>query len=131
MNKNLKKKIFSFALIFVFALALATPALADVNSLLWGNQLGNVQTNVQLGNADPRLMAASFIKILLSFLGIIALIIVVIGGFQWMISAGSDEKIKAAKDMIVAGVIGLLIILASYGISIFVMDALYNATNAG
>lgn len=131
MNKNLKKKIFSFALIFVFALALATPALADVNSLLWGNQLGNVQTNVQLGNADPRLMAASFIKILLSFLGIIALVIIVIGGFQWMISGGNDEKITSAKNMIFAGVIGLLIILASYGISIFVMDSLYNATNAG
>jgi len=97
---------------------------------LWGNAA--IQTNVQnatgLGNKDPREIAASVIRVVLGFLGIIAVLIILYAGFLWMTAAGNDDKIATAKGMMSAGVIGLVIILAAFGIATFVMNALVNAT---
>jgi hypothetical protein len=131
----MKNKFFAWvlaALILmpVFTLALTNVALADANNLLWGEQQANVQNATGLGNEDPRTMAGSVIRILLGFLGIIAVIIILYGGFKWMTAAGNEDQVGQAKKMIGAGVIGLVIILAAFAIANFVVNALYNATNA-
>jgi hypothetical protein len=46
--------------------------------------------------------------------GISALLMIIIGGFFWLTSAGDVGKIGTAKDMIFSAIIGLLIVLASY-----------------
>ena len=98
---------------------------------LWGNT--SIQTNVQnatgLGNRDPREIAASVIRVVLGFLGIIAVLIVLYAGFLWMTAAGNDDKIASAKSMMSAGIIGLVIILAAFGIATFVMNSLVTATS--
>jgi hypothetical protein len=67
---------------------------------------------------------------LLGFLGIIAVILILYGGFKWMTAAGDEGNIDTAKKIIAAGVIGLVIILAAFGISQMVMSELYSATGA-
>jgi amino acid transporter len=67
----------------------------------------------------------------LGFLGIIAVVIILFGGFRWMTAAGNEDQVSTAKKMIGAGVIGLIIILMAFGIAQFVLNALYNATGAG
>ncbi|MFW5888708.1 MAG: hypothetical protein ACOCVY_03255, partial [Patescibacteria group bacterium] len=62
------------------------------------------------------------------FLGILAVVIILIGGFKWMTAAGNEDKVGEAKKIIVAGVIGLVIILASWGIATFVLEQLMGAT---
>ena len=39
-----------------------------------------------------------------------ATLVIVIGGFQWMTSAGDPSKIERAKDKIYSAILGLLII---------------------
>ncbi len=119
-----------FVLVPVFALALAPAAQADANDMLWNGMEGDVQAATGLGNEDPRTMAASVINIVLGFLGIIAVLIILLGGFKWMTAAGNEDKVSEAKKLIGAGVIGLIIILMAFGIAQFVISALYNATNA-
>ena len=99
---------------------------------LWGNTAiqANVQSVTGLGNADPRAIAASVIKVLLGFLGIIAVMIILYAGFLWMTAAGNDDKISTAKSMMSAGIIGLIIVLAAFGIATFVMNALVTATTS-
>jgi len=46
------------------------------------------------------------------------------GGFTFLISAGSSEKIGEARKILVAAVIGLLIVFASYVIIQFVLQSL-------
>jgi isoprenylcysteine carboxyl methyltransferase (ICMT) family protein YpbQ len=46
------------------------------------------------------------------------------GGFTFLISAGSSEKIGEARKIIIAAVIGLLIVFASYIIIKFVLQSL-------
>lgn len=88
-------------------------------------------TDLNLGNRDLRASIASIINVFLSVLGIIAVVIILLGGFKWMTAQGNEEKTDEAKKLIGAGVIGLVIILAAYAIASFVLSNLNNATGAG
>lgn len=85
--------------------------------------------NTELGNQDPRQTIANIINIILGFLGILAVAIILYGGFKWMTAAGNEDQIGEAKKIITAGVIGLVIILAAWGIAAFVLNALTNAVS--
>ncbi|MBT3412596.1 MAG: hypothetical protein HOJ15_00865 [Candidatus Jacksonbacteria bacterium] len=64
------------------------------------------------------------INIVLGFLGLIALILFIIGGFQWMTSGGNEEKTAGAKKLMVSAIIGLAIILGAAVISTFAFRAI-------
>lgn len=89
-----------------------------------------VTDNLDLGDTPPTEIAANLIKIILSFLGILAVIIILIGGFKWMTAGGNEDQVAEARKIIVAGIIGLVIILASWGIASFVLSNLITATGA-
>ncbi len=57
----------------------------------------------------------------------IAVVIILLGGFKWMTAAGNEDKVEEAKHLMTAGVIGLIIIVASWGISKFVLNLVFNA----
>ncbi|MBT3690116.1 hypothetical protein HOE31_01885 [bacterium] len=75
-----------------------------------------------LGTTDIRLVIINIIRVALGFLGILAVIIILYGGYVWMTSAGNDENVNKAKRILVNGVIGLVIILSSYAIVTFVFN---------
>jgi len=83
----------------------------------------NLGTNIALISTIARI-----INILLGFLGVIAVILVLLGGFKWMTAAGNEDKISEAKKLMGAGVVGLVIILAAYAIAAFVINQLVEAT---
>lgn len=70
----------------------------------------------------------SIIKVALGVVGLIAICLVIYGGFQWMTSGGSEEKVDEAKKLLYSGVIGLVIILSAYALSSFVLKTLTSAT---
>ncbi|MDD4901110.1 MAG: pilin [Patescibacteria group bacterium] len=134
-----KSVICSIALLMAlnFSVASALPVLADNSDVLWGGQNGKdyVKNNSGLpaeeNVSDPRLVASNIIRYILGFLGILAVIIILYAGFKWMLSGGSEEKVGEAKKMLVAGIIGLVIILCAFAIANFVIEQLYNATSGG
>ena|SRR3989338_2749690 len=84
-------------------------------------------------NANPqdiRVIVANIIRIALGLLGIVAVVIILIGGFTWMTAGGSEEKVEKAKQWIGYGIVGLAIILAAYAIATFVISSLLQATGA-
>ncbi|MFH1173075.1 MAG: pilin, partial [bacterium] len=102
------------------------PVLAQVDPGL--NVVGD---NIPLSNTDPRLMASRIIQIALSFLGIIAVGLILYAGFLWMTSGGNDDKVDKAKKILINAVIGLAIILAAWGIVTFIIGRLIDATSGG
>ncbi|OGF21663.1 hypothetical protein A2316_01235 [Candidatus Falkowbacteria bacterium RIFOXYB2_FULL_38_15] len=80
--------------------------------------------------ADPRVVASRIINIALGFLGIIAVVLVLYGGFMWMTAAGNEERVTKAKQILTAALIGLVIIIMAWGLTQFVMDQLMSATSA-
>jgi hypothetical protein len=99
------------------------PALALDTGLNYGTFTG-------LGTQDLREGVMNIINLLLGFLGIIAIIIILYGGFVWLTSAGNEEKVSQAKKIITAGIIGLIIIFVSFAIATFVIESLIDATGA-
>lgn len=87
-----------------------------------------IGSEIKLGAGDVRQTAARIINVALGFLGIIAVVIVLIGGFKYMVSGGSEEKTGEAKKLIVSGIIGLAIILSAWAITSFVLSRLITAT---
>ena len=89
------------------------------------------ETATGAGFPEPRSpieVIGSLIGIFLSFLGIIFFVLVLYGGFLWMISAGNESKVAHAKSVLRNAVIGLIIILSAYSITYFVMSSLVKAT---
>lgn len=56
----------------------------------------------------------------LSFLGVIFLILMIVGGIQWMTAAGNQERVAKAKQLITSAIIGLVIVFSAYAITAFI-----------
>jgi hypothetical protein len=86
-------------------------------------------TNIGLGKDDDlKGTIADIINIVLGFLGIVAVIIILAGGFKWMTAAGNEDKVAEARQMITGGIIGLVIVFAAWAIASFVVNNIYSAT---
>ncbi|OGF26243.1 hypothetical protein A2227_03080 [Candidatus Falkowbacteria bacterium RIFOXYA2_FULL_47_19] len=103
-------------------------AQTAANNMLWGGTEGNVQTATGLGNTDPRIIIANIIRVLLGFLGIIAVLLIMYAGWLWTTSAGDESKINKAKQTLTAAIVGLIIILMSFAIVSFILSRLLGAT---
>ena len=90
--------------------------------------VSSFSTQTSLGNKPIQETIANLINIALGFLGILSVLIMLWGGFGWMTSGGEDKKVSAAKQRIVQGIIGLVIILSSWAIATFVISSLAGAT---
>ena len=67
----------------------------------------------------------TIINWVLAILGIIAVIMVILGGFTYMTSRGEAAKTKQAKDTILYGIIGLIIALLAFAIVNFVLANIF------
>lgn len=125
------KKLQKIVAIFVMAfclLAVAGPALAQGGVINAGSLGLSYATETGLGTKDVRTTIAQIIKVAMGLLGIVAVVIILIGGFTWMTAGGNDDKIAEAKKWLFAGVIGLAIILSAYALASFIINNLVNAT---
>ncbi len=131
------KKLSKVLLVLVMASALVVPSMVGAaagditfDDITTGD--GEAEDiSAGLGDRDPRDIAASLIQVILGFLGILAVVIILIGGFKWMTAAGNEDQVAEARKIIVAGIIGLVIILAAWGIANFVLESLLTATTTG
>ncbi len=131
----MKKKILSLLILSFFlipSLALVNTANAATDTDVFGinfvddGEGGN--QDIVLGNKDPRTMVTQIINVALTLLGIVAVVIVLLGGFKWMTAGGNEDKVGEAKKILGAGVIGLVIILAAWGIAAFILNVMMEAT---
>jgi uncharacterized membrane protein len=65
-------------------------------------------------NQNLNQIVAWFYYFIVAVAGLAAFIMLVIGGFKWLTSAGNPAAISDAKDQITKALLGLLIILASW-----------------
>jgi len=127
MTKNLARS--AAALGLAASLALPMVAFAQTDTLNANDLgIGAIEGSIKLGSGDVRETAARIINVALSFLGIIAVVIVLLGGFKYMIAGGNEDKTAEAKKLIVSGIIGLAIILSAWAITSFVISRLVTAT---
>lgn len=77
-----------------------------------------------LGGLSTEGLSATITKILnavLGLVGVIALAVILYGGFRWMTAGGNEETVGEAKKIITAGVIGLIIVVMAWAVVSFVI----------
>lgn len=113
-NRDMKKYYKTFAAtigVSAFVLLIASPAFA-------------VTLTNPLGTTDVNVLTARIIKSVLGVVGVIALIVIIYGGFEMLTSAGNEERVKRGREALLWAVIGIAIIFGSYGILQAVLKAL-------
>ena len=115
--KILLVKVFILSFVFLGSqTVLARPTLQNALP-----NVGTVATGAGVGDKkDISVIASSVITTVLSIVGILFFILIVYGGFNWMMARGNDAQIKKSKDTVFAAVIGLVVILGAYAITTFV-----------
>ena len=69
---------------------------------------------------DVRTIVINVVKVFLTLIGIIFMVLILLAGYTWMTSQGSEDKINEAKSRLKTGIIGLIIIIAAWSITRFV-----------
>jgi len=77
---------------------------------------------------DIRVVIGRIINYALGFVGAVALVMFIYGGFLWMLSGGEPARVKKGRDTLVWATIGLAVIFASYAIVNFVIGGLTSGT---
>ena len=78
---------------------------------------GNVEASTDLHGT-----VGAILNVVYGVIGTIALVMVVIGGVRYATSQGDPGRLKKAKDTILYGIIGLIIVLSAFAITYFVLD---------
>ncbi|MEI6511183.1 MAG: pilin [Candidatus Uhrbacteria bacterium] len=140
----MSKKALGYFLGGLMALALVVPALhghavhaaaMTQNDYFGTDSSGSAisgdtfASSAGLSSGDLPTTIASLIRVVLGILGIIAVVIILIGGFKWMTSGGNDDKVKSARKVMTSGIIGLVIVLSAFAIAQFVLSSVITATS--
>ncbi len=73
-------------------------------------------------------LVGNVINVILGLLGIVFVVLVIYSGIQYMLSRGESKKVEDATGNIRTAIIGLIITVAAYAISNYVISALVTAT---
>lgn len=110
-----------------FVVGSALPLMAKAADNL-GLDTTAVGAGFNIGVGAPEVIVGKIIFTVLSFLGLIGFCLVLYAGFLWMTAGGEEDQISQAKDILKAAVIGLAIILFSYGVTTLVINTLVGQT---
>ncbi len=129
---QIKWLLFSCLFVVIF-LTLPQLTLAQTPSII-EEQPNNIDcskssniNNPACGGYQPNDLVNIIIRtseIILGITGSLSLLAFVYGGFMFLISAGSSEKIEQARKIILGAVIGMFIVFGSYLIIQFVLQTL-------
>ena len=120
--------ILSFILLSPFFCYAATPNSNLNNAFEINGPLGQVAGKDGAGYDTDKVkvegIISQVITAALEFVGVIFLILAIYGGYIWMIARGNEEEVTKAKNILTAAVIGIVIVVAAYAISYYVIDVL-------
>lgn len=114
-----------FSLTLVGTLVLLPDVAAAQN--LGFDLVSNAANTAGFAEANETTFATTLgrvIRIALSFVGVIFTLLTVYAGFLWMTARGNESQVEQAKKTLQNALIGLVIAIASYSITGFVIRAI-------
>jgi hypothetical protein len=134
--KQIKLWLASLSLFVVLSLGLAVPAFAQDaqqqinNGLCSGSNLqftdNPSQCNIAGNDATSKInnIVHTIVNLLSALVGIIAVIMIIVGGFRYITSGGNDTSVTAAKNTILYAIIGLVVVALAQIIVRFTLSKL-------
>lgn len=134
MKLSIKARLAALLLVPVvamgFALAPAYSAYAEDLSLTDGanSAKGNDQAPCLFGNEGTACegqtpLFKTITNVLLFIIGAVSVIMLVIGGIRYTVSAGDSSAVTAAKNTILYAIIGIIVAILAYAVVNFVIGA--------
>ncbi len=128
----LKNKTFLgilLALVFSAGILFAAPAFAQEAGQEAMEAFG--ETAGFATDTDITTIIANLIRTVLTFLGVVLVVLILYGGFVLMTAGGNADRVSKAKKIITNAIIGLVIVITSFAITTFIINSLMDATGAG
>jgi len=136
MKKSLKRTLQALLAVPVLMLVLsfaAVPAFAadltiggGANAAQGTDQQGTASCLIDTGNGDCQGegLFKTVTNVLLFIIGAIAVIMLVVGGIRYTVSAGDQNQVTAAKHTIMYAIVGIIVAILAYAIVNFVIGSL-------
>lgn len=70
----------------------------------------------------------NIINVALAVIGFVAVVMIIVGGFQYTTSAGDASKVTKAKNTILYGIIGVVVALLAFAIVNFVLSNIFGSS---
>lgn len=130
MNYKKIKYIILFFPIFSLFIVIS-PYLVSAQNPFNSNMINaltnRVYNTANTGNPEDIFIQtlSTIIFMLISFLGIVFILLIMYGGYIWMNAKGNESNVEKAQHIIRDAVIGLVVLGASYGVWILVYSLLF------
>lgn len=129
MKRKIQNVLLSFAALAVFGLA---PVVASAEAYAapssFAAAVDDAKDGVKKINDGNTTNLPDFIKsiinILLFVIGIIAVLMIIVGGIRYVVSGGDSNAVTGAKNTILYSIIGLVVALMAFAIVNFVLNSL-------
>lgn len=151
MIQKIKLLVLSLSAVVVFAVLFVAPtpvkaaATCGANGTCPQNAVCEGASNLQLpangtlstdcasataGSDDSSFnkLLSQIINIISVIVGVVAVIMIIIGGFRYITSGGTPDKVTGAKNTILYGIIGLIIVALAQVIVKFVLNKVTSST---
>lgn len=86
---------------------------------------GTGHKDIEIAKRSLPEIIGQVISLILAFLGVIFLILMIYGGYIWMLARGNEQEIEKAKSIIRNALIGLIVVLAAYAITFLLMSNIF------
>ncbi len=117
--KSKIKKIFNYLLVFG-GITLPSLVFAQTNGVTQGlttSGVGSFFPSSGIGGSTSfTQLLQNVIEIMLLFAGAIAVVFVIIGGYQYITSGGNEETAEKGRQTLTNAIIGVIVIVLSYTI---------------
>lgn len=118
--KLLNKKTLSGAT--VMAMLLTSPVYAQLST-----GLGATQGAADTGAGTIDSVVQNVINILLFIVGAGSVIMLIIGGIQYITSTGDQQRVANAKNTIIYAVVGVIVAILAYALVNYVINDVFGA----
>lgn len=115
-------------------LDLLQPVLANLNGALTALNTVSIRNELLISGQsyfkDAATLLGKIIDLLIKFVGTVAFIFLVIGGFRFVMAHGNENEFQQAKQMVTYAIVGLLMALLAYLIILLVQTILYRGESS-
>lgn len=99
---------------------------SSIITLLAASQAAFAQSGTTISSFDNTMfpftdigqLLSNAVALLFFLAGLLAFIFIIVGGIQWITAGGDAKAASAARDRITAAVVGLLVVVAAYAITL-------------
>lgn len=100
-----------------------SPVFAQSSGFINPNDNPSAVSSATGGQGNARQLVLTIVNFFLTFLGLLAVVMIIYGGFLYVSAGGKEDKIETGKKIIMYAVIGIIIILLSFAIVNTVLNA--------